>query len=76
MRKDNYGGEDWNFRKKVLSDLVGNMFYEKTGSHSIVYEKKAAALYHQYVRDDKYISYLEAPVVCHDKVIQILFCGC
>ena len=79
--------EDWELRKKVLSNLACHQFYEKVGCKEMLselserlcvrkeefleyadllsrfsryeYEKKAALLYHQHGREDKYITYLE-----------------
>ena len=87
LKKNDLGKEDWELRKKVLSDLVCRNYYEKVGCKEMLselperlcvrkeeflafadmlnqsgeyeYEKKAALLYRQYGREDKYISYLE-----------------
>lgn len=86
LKRDDLDREDWELRKKVLSDIVRHRFYEKAGckepmdelaerlwdvrEEALVYAdmleqsgnygKEAALLYHQYGREDKYISYLEA----------------
>ena len=85
MRRGKFEQEDWELRKKILSDMIKHNYYNNYGCYdpmlalskkiciepkeylalaeimeeSGYYEKKAAELYHQYGRDDKYVSYLE-----------------
>lgn len=77
--------EDWELRRKILSDIFMNHYYKEYGCYDLMLDisekicikpeeflflaelmeksgynkKEAAELYHQYGRDDKYVSYLE-----------------
>lgn len=97
LEMDNLDTEDWELRKKVLSDIVGHRYYEKVGCremmselserlcvrkeeflafadmlHQAGYEEKAALLYHEYGKEEKYISYLETHLGKEGKIYAAL----
>ena len=85
IKRGKFEQEDWELRKKILSEIIKQDYYDYYGCYdpmrdlskkmcmkpeeflafaeimeeSGYYGKEAAELYHQYGRDDKYISYLE-----------------